>query len=120
MRATCLLHGRSLDHAGTDLFPWADLVAILATVRPGDILYSAMYPEHDMWDHKSMLLADIADSLRVIVWQGGKRRKADFPRPIPRPGVEDKHERRFGGTAVEIDEMQAFLDRKRAGLPTAA
>src|SRR5690606_40071311 len=89
-------------------------------VCSSDLLYDAMFPDSAQWDHHAMLLAAIIDSLNIQVWQGGNRRRADFPRPIPRPGVEDKHERKFGGKPVEIEDMQKFLERKRAGGTTAA
>lgn len=119
-RVEVLRHGRTLDDLGTKRLPWMDAVAIFSTTSPGHPLYDAMFPDSAQWDHHAMLLAAILDSLNIQIWQGGKRRRADFPRPIPRPGVEDKHERKFGGKPVEIEDMQAFLERKRAGATPAA
>ena len=93
-----------------------DLVEILTAVRPGDVLFDAEFPYEAGWDHHAMLLAMIADGLHVLAWQGGKRRRADFPKQIPRPGVEKKDTKVFG-QVMEFDDAVAFLDRKRAGHP---
>lgn len=62
-----------------------------------------------MWGLPEMLAADIADSLRWLMWAKtpdapkGRNR----PKPIPRPGV--KGPERIG-TATAIAEMNKFLD----------
>lgn len=104
---------------GTNEFPWMDFVAVCATVRPGDPLFDAEFPEAAGWDKHAMLLATIADGIHVLAWQNGKRRRSEFPKQIPRPGVEEKSTRVFGGRTIEYDDAQAFLDRKRAGHPAA-
>lgn len=96
-----------------------DLVAILTAVRPGDVLFDAEFPDEAGWDHHAMLLAMIADGLHVLAWQGGKRRRADFPKQIPRPGVEKKDTKVFG-QVMEFDSAVEFLRRKREGTPKSA
>jgi|SRR5690606_7735214 len=120
VRVACLRYGKSVEDMGTKRFPWMDAVAVLSTVAPGDPLYDVEHPSAAGWDHHAMLLAALLDVLNVLAWQGGDRKRSDFPRPTPRPGVENTHERKFGGTPIEMDDMQAFLDRKRAGTPAAA
>lgn len=119
-RVECLRFGKSVDDVGTPAFSWMDAAAIFAAASPGTPLYDQMFPKSAGWDSTNMLLAAVLDALNIIVWQGGKRKKSDFPRPIPRPGVENNTERKFGGTPIEMDEMAAFLDRKRRGVPAAA
>lgn len=119
-RVACLRYGKSIDDLGSRRFPWMDCVAIFSTAAPGEPLYDALFPDSAGWDHHAMLLAAMLDALNVRLWQEGKRRRSDFPRPTPRPGVEDKSERTFGGKPVEIEDMQAILDRKRAGATPAA
>ncbi|WP_191480127.1 hypothetical protein [Nocardioides ochotonae] len=55
-----------------------------------------------------LLLAEVADAARVANWQrsGGKRR--DYPKPIPRPGVDDP-DTTYGRGALPIDDMAAWL-----------
>lgn len=91
---------------------------MIAAVEPGDPLFDAEAPEVAGWNRTTMLLADIADTLHILVWQGGRRRRADFPKPIPRPGFEEKNVKTFGDS-MEFDDAVAFLDRKRAGKPAA-
>ncbi|MEU2256170.1 DUF5361 domain-containing protein [Nocardia xishanensis] len=73
-------------------------------------LFRTMYPDHHRWQLNQHLLADVADSLRWMVWsksedaQQGRGR----PEPIQRPGVKSNRER--VGTAVGIDQMNRFLD----------
>lgn len=117
-RVQCLKYGKSVDDVGSKKFPWMDMVAIFETVRPGDPLFDAASPDEAGWDQRNMLLAAAVDALNVLIWQGGKRRRGDFPRQIPRPGVTSKDEKRFGDKPIEIEDMKAHLDRKRAGLPT--
>lgn len=118
MRVLCLKYGRSLDDAGTDRLPWMDLAAMITAADPGDPIFDAEVPGSAGWTKTNMLLADIADALHVLMWQGGRRRRADFPRPIPRPGFEEKNVKTFGDT-MEFDDAVEFLDRKRAGRPAA-
>lgn len=110
----CLKYGRSLDEVGP-AFPWTDLIAILESIDEESPLYAAEHPDEAGWTAQNMLLADLVDATRVLIWQGGKRRKADYPKPIPRPGVATKDTKKFGNNPIEVEDMQAFLDRKRAG-----
>lgn len=66
-----------------------------------------------MWDTSNMLAADMADTLRIMAWQKTKdgQKKRNVPKPIPRPGVEDKSSRRVKGDAIPINE---FTDRLNA------
>jgi len=67
-----------------------------------------MHPEEHEWDLSSLLLAEIADAVRVGNWQRGSGKKADYPKPIPRPGVTPTAEK-YGKGAIPIDEMTSWL-----------
>lgn len=99
-------------------FSWRDLLVIVQESPQHSALYRHS-SEDWMWDHSSMLLADVADSLRIIAWQKteGAQRKPPVgqPEPIPRPGVKPAHKHKKG-TAVPINEVMArraaFFDRR--------
>jgi len=51
------------------------------------------------------LLANIADSLHVLVWQGGERKRRDFPEAIERQG--NHRQKEIIGDATPVDELLA-------------
>lgn len=114
MRAECLTYGRSIDDIGPN-FTWADVVAICEATTPGNPLHRAVHPDDGMWNHTSMLLADIVDAVRVLAWQGGGGKRGDKPKPIPRPGVVEKQTKQFGSKPMEITDMHEWLAQKRRG-----
>ncbi|WP_052372591.1 DUF5361 domain-containing protein [Nocardia otitidiscaviarum] len=61
-----------------------------------------------MWGLKEMLLADMVDSLRWLVWAKTKdaQKGRNRPKPVPRPGVA-KPERI--GEKASIADMNEFL-----------
>lgn len=71
-----------------------------------------------MWGLSEQLAAAQVDELRSANWQrgGGKGRR---PRPIPRPGIEDKTTERIGGmTTYTVEEMRVLIaERTRGGKP---
>lgn len=114
VRVECLRYGRSIDDIGPT-FTWADVIAICEHTVPGTPLHRAVNPDDGMWDHQSMLLADIVDAVRVLAWQNAGGKKKDRPQPIPRPGVVEKQTKQFGSQQMEITDMQEWLARKRRG-----
>lgn len=76
-------------------------------VRPESALHRVLNPDW-MWGLREMLAADIADSLRWLVWaktaDGAKGRNR--PRQIQRPGV--KQAERIG-IKTSIADMNDFL-----------
>lgn len=88
---------------------WRDLYVVVRQAGPGSALVRGLRGEEHPWGLPEQLLAVVADELRVANWQrsGGKRK--DAPKPIPRPGVEDKSSATYGRDAVSIDEMAAWL-----------
>lgn len=53
-------------------------------------LVSAVHPERATWTQETMLLAEIVDTLRILVWQNTQdaRDGRNFPKPIARPGIK--------------------------------
>lgn len=119
MRVECLRYGKSLDDVGSPDFDWADAIAILSTAAPGSPLHDVLYPEAAGWTNENMLLADAVDALHVLAWQGAGGKKANKPKPIPRPGVGTDQKRKIGGKPIDIDEMKAILDARRRGRTAA-
>lgn len=102
----------SLDAFGCPEHPTTDLIAILENADENSPLFAAIYPDEAGWGRANMLLAAITDNLRVLVWQGGDRKRRNFPQPIPRPGVSEKEKRVFGNNPIEQDDMDAFLSSR--------
>lgn len=59
-----------------------------------------------------MLAADIADSLRWLMWAKTKdaQKNRNPPAPIPRPGIAGPE--RIGDEPVSLADMNEFLDWK--------
>jgi hypothetical protein len=55
----------------------------------------SVHGEAATWDTTDYLLAVIADAVQIGNWQRtGKKRNR--PQPIPRPGQDDRHRKKFG------------------------
>ena len=52
-------------------------------------LVAEVYPERAGWTLPMMLMADMVDTLRILVWQKTKDAQdgRNFPKPITRPGI---------------------------------
>lgn len=70
-----------------------------------------MNPNEWEWGVTELLLAEIADSNNVAAWQRGGGTKRDYPKPIPRPGVQPDSTR-IGKGAIPLDQMDEFLGWK--------
>lgn len=103
----CITLGLRLRNVGTDDFTWGDLLAIVQQSPRSSALFRAQYPDEAVWGHQEQLLALIADYLAAGNWQRGHGKKNDYPKPIPRPGVEQ--DKKFGNEAMPIDEMASWL-----------
>lgn len=67
-----------------------------------------MNPDDWQWTLDNLLLAEIADGVNVGNWQRSGGKKRDYPKPIPRPGVEPA-EQQYGKGAIPYDEMAEWL-----------
>ena len=99
---------RDLDdpRAGLDI---SDLLDLVAYADPGMAIYRVLNPDWE-WDLGNQLMAYLIDFQQMQAWaEGGK--KGPRPRPIPRPGVVDKEEKRYTtrrkSTRAEIDAYLA-------------
>lgn len=99
--------GLRLRDLGSDRFSWADLYAVIRQTPPGSALGRSLNPDH-VWDLKALLLAEIADALNVANWQRSGQPRRDYPKPIPRPGVEPTTTT-YGKGALPYDEMAEWL-----------
>ncbi len=110
VKADLFDRGRDLRELGSKNLPWDVFAAFIDTLRlrPESALYRTLNPDW-MWGLPEMLAADIADSLRWLMWAKTKdaQKNKNPPKPIPRPGVK-KPERI--GTAISIADMNEFLD----------
>lgn len=75
-------------------------------------LARSLFGDDYEWRLKEQILADMADSLHVLVWQqteDGHKGK-NQPKPWPRPGIEpDEDQKTFGRDAIPMDEMDDWL-----------
>lgn len=57
---------------------------------------SEVHPERAGWTPQMMLLADMIDTLRILVWQNTKdaQEGRNFPKRITRPGVAEPEARK--------------------------
>lgn len=100
--------GLRLRDVGSPDFSWADLYVVIRQSPRDSALFRAMNPDDHEWDLPSLLLAEIADGVNVGNWQRGGGKRRDYPKPIPRPGVEPDS-KTYGKGAIPIDEMAEWL-----------
>ena len=67
--------------------------------------YRRLHPDDGEWDLHGMILADISDNLRYLLWglAGGKGQK---PERMPRPGLVKKQ--RIGADPIPIKDFDAW------------
>ena len=98
--------GLRLDDLGTERLSWRDLLVFLRQAPRTSAYTRAREPERSAWGVTDYLLATIADALAVANWQRGSQgRRAPGPRPKPitRPGAEEKQV--FGRGAIRIRDF---------------
>ena len=100
--------GLRLRDLGSESFTWGDLLVILRHLPPSSATGAAMYPESSDWDLSTLLLAEIADTLRAANWQRGSGKRKDYPKPIQRPGVKPDS-KTYGRGALPLHEMAEWL-----------
>lgn len=105
-------HGQRLRWMGSRGLSWRDVWVICRSAPPKSPLAIALSPQM-AWDTADYLLADMADSLRWLVWaktrDGSKNRNQ--PQPIPRPGRPGS---KSDVQSMNVTEMKAFLARRRS------
>ena len=102
-------HGLRLRDLGTDRLWWRDLMVIVRMQPRSSALTRITEPEAAEWGLTEQLLAEVADMLHIRVWQSGKARKSDQPKPIPRPGVETGSKTVHKHDILPVSEMADWL-----------
>ena len=99
---------------GTDRATWNDAIALIATAGPDSALVRNAQKKDWEWNLTNQLLAHIADQQAMSAW-GGKGQK---PKPIPRPGVDDKKTETAGIQAEGLtkQEMDEWLGDDWTGI----
>lgn len=94
------------------LFTWHDLWVFVRGLPRESAYARALLGEDHFWGLSELILAQVSDSLRILVWQqteDGSKGK-NQPKPWPRPGVApDEDTTMFGKDAISIDEMDDWL-----------
>ena len=104
-----ITHGLRLRHLGTEALMWRDLMVIVRMQPRTSALMRIQNPETAEWGLSEQLLAEVADMMHVRVWQSGKARKSDQPKPIPRPGVETGQKTVHKHDILPVTEMASWL-----------
>lgn len=99
--------GLRLRDLGTDALTWRDLLAVARQAPPGSALVRAQNPDPE-WGLAEHLLAAAVDSLNVANWQRSGQTARDYPKPVPRPGVEPDS-KTYGSDPLPLDEMAEWL-----------
>lgn len=110
IEADLIQQGLRLRWVGSDALTWYELYAVIKHLPRSSAYYRVLHPEEAEWELPALLLAEIADATRVANWQRGNGRRSDYPKPIPRPGVEPDS-KSYGKGALPVDELEAWLAR---------
>jgi hypothetical protein len=106
VNADLLERGRNLDMLGTAGLSWWDLKCLIKWARQDSAL-SRLQNEDWRWDLNAQLLASVTDELARVRWKALGQKKSDWPKPVPRPGVESnkviRHRTKRTYTTAEID-----------------
>lgn len=100
--------GLRLREVGTDRLSWGDVYTVVRQSPRSSALFRAVNPDAHEWTLPNLLLAEVADAVRVANWQRGSGKKAEYPKAIPRPGVAPES-LTYGKGAIPIDEMADWL-----------
>ena len=105
-----IAHGLRLRQLGTEALTWRDLKIIIELQPPEkSALARTKDPEEVAWGISEHLLAIIADTTRVRVWQEGSGKAKDKPKPIPRPGIGDTEKTTYRYDVEPVADMAEFL-----------
>lgn len=107
--------GLRLRDLGSEEFTWADLRALIRHAPRDSAIVRAVHPEKSQWGVDSYLLAIIGDAARWMMWSKTKdgQRNRKRPKPIPRPGGNEKASGRFD----DIEPLPLDEAKRRLALP---
>ena len=98
---------RDLEDPGAGL-TLGDLLDLASFADPTMAIYRVLNPEWE-WDLTNQLLAYLIDHEQMKAWADGGR-KGPRPKPIPRPGVADKEQKKYKTVkASTVGEIDAYL-----------
>lgn len=101
--------GLRLDWLGSSRLSWRDLWVVVRQSPRTSALFRAIHPDAAEWGLTEQLLAAAFDALQVANWQRGRARRHEYPKPLPRPGVEPDERQTFGKGGIDMDEMARRL-----------
>lgn len=110
--------GYSLDDVGSGL-SWTALGSFLRHLGPESATARELDPEMAAWSSRgktNAILADIFDMLSQInanLIAIGERKAAKKTKPYPRPGDNEKQEKKIGKNALPTNELDEWFARKR-------
>lgn len=101
--------GLRLRDLPSDRLTWRDLKVIVTRMpQHKSALAAEQHPEDASWALTEHLLAEVADTQRLLLWaktkDGSKNRNR--PQPIERPG---RRPERFGKKPLKLDRMKEWL-----------
>jgi hypothetical protein len=109
--------GLRLDWLGTRRLTWRDLWVVVSQSPKGSAVHRAQAPGEWEWDLQADLTAGVFDALQIANWQRGRARRSEFPKPLPRPGVEPDSQTIGSGVGIPMDEMAKRLGWTEAVAP---
>lgn len=108
--------GLRLRHCPSPEFNWRDLWVICRRLGRDSELYKALNPgDETSWSVNEYLLASVADSLNLRLWQAGGG-KGTRPKPIPRP--TDEKPKQYG-TAEPVENILDWIQTEMAEMRPA-
>lgn len=85
-----------------------DLLDLVSYASPSMAIYRVLNPDWE-WDLTNQLLAYLIDHQQMQAWGEGGR-KGPKPKPIPRPGVSEKEEKKYQTAKRSTrEEIDAYL-----------
>lgn len=106
--------GARLRWLGTDQLTWRDLRVFVSNLPTTSALYRSRFGEKSRWGESEHLLAAIYDLLNVANYQrivASGKKGAKKPRPIPRPGANDRE--KFGRGAIPLSKFSNWWQSKK-------
>ena len=106
--------GLDSQQLGTLALDWWRFKAIVRSLPQSSALNRSMNGTDALWTLTDYLLATVADALHMGNWQRGGG-KGNRPKPIPRPGRDNKNVTKFGGSkSMTMAQARAWLDKRRS------
>lgn len=98
--------GRTLDQLFDGRLSWRALAAMVAHAPRESALSQITYGGDAHWGLVEQLLARIGDAADLIAWLNSDTKRNPRPKPMPRPGVEDKPNHQFGSAESAVPESE--------------